>query len=235
MSGNSEKFFEMSSVIMPATFVGLLKTESANRPDFVVKTAHSVRGLTIMLERSFAEFDEFNRGLDKIVQSLGWPHFRDRLASLYVYKMQHGPYPAKTDMSMVESIKTFESKLDFVEVNGLSRLFLLAFYLKLMNIQRGQENQESHDFELLNSDLVNVLSLNQSRAKSDRPDWLVLMTWHFVEALGVQKITELLKAKTSYDEIYNQLSSQQKKWMTKNLLAYGLSINEEDVFTFEKV
>jgi hypothetical protein len=67
--------------------------------------------------------------------ALGWSNFRDRMASMYIYKSIHGTFPKHTSMDLVEDIKQLEARFSNNGVTSYSRIFMLGFYLRLANIQ----------------------------------------------------------------------------------------------------
>src|SRR6478736_2306316 len=96
-------------VILPAEFINLLKTNlpvsTSSAPIFDQIRPNGA--LYIVLEKAFKEFDD-GRGLEKTMVALGWSNFRERMASLYVYKAIHGEFPMMTSMELVEDIKYLE-------------------------------------------------------------------------------------------------------------------------------
>lgn len=81
---------------------------------------------------------------------------------------------------------------------------------------------------IINKDLIDLLKF--SKARSQYPDWMLLLLYHFDNFFGREKLTEFLKTSTPYEKIYEQLTHDQKASLCLNLLAYGYSINEPDIF-----
>lgn len=221
-------------VNMPDVFVSLLKAEISvnSSPDPVFASIRPQRALYSILERAFKEFDD-GRGIEKVLMALGWPNFRDRMASIYLYKTVYGDYPSKTNMDLVEEIKFFEERFRSHSVATSSRLFLLGFYLKLAN-QELQRREENQFLEIkIPEEVESVLRLSQGR--SPRLDWLILIVYHLQAALGQKMLTSSLAAGKKFDEIYELMSTESQQQMLENLLAYGASIQESDVFLYDKV
>lgn len=221
-------------VKMPEELTGLLKMNLSvvTSPSQIFDGVRMNFALMRVLETTFQEFDD-GRGVEKVMIGLGWPNFRERWGSLYIYKAIHGNYPAKTNMELVEEIKKVEAKYDEFALHGYSRLFLLGLYLKLANL----ELQNLHDnqyIELKISDHVkNALKLSQGR--SEKIDWLILITMHLTAALGEKALLSALISGKKFMDIYGLLSRETREEMNQNLLAYSASIYEPDFFLYEKV
>lgn len=219
-------------VNMPLEFVTLLKTNlpSTTAPGPVFDIIRKNKALIPILDKSFREFDD-GRGIEKVMTALGWSNFRERMASIYVYKTIHNDYPSKTDMDLVDEIKTFESRFTDHSVNSYSRIFMLGFYLKLANIA----HQEDPGFLPLSvPDEIGTL-LKLSLGRSERIDWLVLILLHLSDALGSKTIMNSLISGSKFEDLYSLMPREAQELMTHNLLAYGASIQEADIFLYEKV
>lgn len=221
-------------VILPTEFITLLKSNLSvtSSPAPVFDVIRPNLALYSVLERAFKEFDD-GRGVEKTMIALGWSNFRDRMASLYVYKAIYGNYPIKTNMELVEDIKELENKFVDHSVHSISRMFLLGFYLKLANIQN--QNRGANQFlEIkISDDVLRVLNITQGR--SEKIDWLILTTMHLLDALGEKMLLNNLASGKKYDELYRLLNLEQQKSMMNNLLAYGASIQEKDIFIYDKI
>lgn len=226
--------FLLPHVQLPHEFVNLLKSNLAvtTSPAPIFDPLRSNRALMMTLETAFKEFDD-GRGVEKVMLALGWANFRDRMASIYVYKMIYGNYPTKTDMELVEDIKMLEALYSDHSVHSFSRLFLLGFYLKLANIQI--RDKESNQFLEVGIPPEIGLALRLSQGRSERIDWLILILTHFYHFLGDKMLINSLVAGKKFDDLYALLPKDAREQMHENLLAYGASINESDVFLYEKI
>lgn len=228
------KKFQLPFVNLPVEYVQLLKSNLAvtTSPAPVFDILKSNKALNTVLERAFQEFND-GRGIEKVMLALGWQNFRERMASLFVYKNIYGNYPGKTNIELVEDIKAFEDRFQDHSVHGYSRLFLLGFYLKMANleIQRRHDNQF---MEIKIPDQVPAL-LKLSQGRSERIDWLILILSHLVLSLGEKLLTSALVSGKKFDELYALLPVEDQEQMHRNLLAYGASIQEPDLFLYEKV
>lgn len=220
-------------VPLPEEFVTLLKTNLSvlTSPSQVFTVIRRNKALYFLLESTFAEFDD-GRGLEKTMMALGWPNFKERVASLFVYKARYGSYPAATDLKLVEDIIAFEQQFHGQSVNSVSRLFLLGFYLKLANIQRGQRENSDYQEIRIPEELSAILKLSQGR--SEKIDLLILIVFHLYESLG-PGLREALATSKTFEEIVTLMPTEDRESMSSNLLAYTASIKEQDLFLYDKV
>lgn len=228
------KNIELPFVKMPQEFVTLLKSNlsSVTSPSTVFDVIRKNKAIYRVLEISLSEFDD-GRGVEKLLTALGWTSFRDRMASLYIYKVIYGHFPSRTNLDLVEDIKKLESLYGDHGVHGYSRLFLLGFYLRLSNLQI-QKKQSNQLLEIkIPTEVSKVLKLSQVR--SEKLDWLILLISYLILNLGEKTLINLLSAGKRLDDIFPLLSLDQRENLHQGLLAYGASINEPDFFLFEKV
>lgn len=221
-------------VILPSEFLSLLKTNISvsTSPATVIDVVKPNQALYCVLEKAFKEFDD-GRGFEKTMVALGWANFRDRMASIYVYKSIYGNYPNKTSMDLVEDIKQLEVRFTNHSVTSISRLFMLGFYLKLANLETQRKENNKYIEIKIPDELVNYLRVSQGR--TEKIDWLLLTTWHLLNGLGDKLMMNALVSGKKFSELYNLLAPELRKNMMDNLLAYGASIGEPEVFLYEKI
>lgn len=221
-------------MILPLEYVSLLKTNiSATTPgSTIIEELKKNQALYLTLEKCFKEFDD-GRGFEKTMAALGWANFRDRLASIYVYKSIYGQFPMKTSMDLVEDIKVFETRYMGHSVHGISRSFLLGFYLRMANLQVQQRENNKFLEIKVPEEVLSLLKLSQGRA--EKIDWLILILMHLISALGDKMVEGALANGRKFQELYPLMSPEAKKQMMDNLLAYGASIFEHDTFVYDKV
>ena len=221
-------------VNLPREFVSLLKcnlsVKNTSGPIWDIISPN--KALCSILETAFREFDD-GRGFERVMMVLGWSSFRDRMASVYIYKYIFGDYPDKTDLDLVEDIKSIESRFSSHCVNSFSRLFLLGFYLKFTNLEL-QKKQDNKFLEIIiPPEIGNLLKLSQGR--SERIDWLILILIHLNLSLGEKMLVSHLIAGKKFEEMYFLMSKDDQTIMCQNLMAYSASIEEPDMFLYEKV
>lgn len=221
-------------VILPSEFVTLLKTNLSvtTSPAPVFDVIRPNQALYTSMEFAFKEFDD-GRGLEKTMLALGWPNFRERMASLYVYKTIHGSFPLRTNMELVEDIRDLELRFINHSIHGVSRVFLLGFYLKLGNIQVQQREGNKFYEVKVPVEVDNLLKLSMGR--SEKLDWLILIIMHLINGLGEKIVANAIASGKKLEDLYSLMGADARKNMMDNLLAYGASINEKDIFVYDKV
>ncbi len=228
------KNFELPYTVLPSEFITLLKANLSvvATPAPIFDIIRPNQALYTNLEKAFKDFDD-GRGLEKTMLALGWPHFRDRMASIFLYKKIYGTYPVSTSMELVEDIKNLETRFVQHAVHGVSRLFLLGFYLKLANIEI--QHRESNQFlEITVPEEIGPL-LDLTQGRSEKVDWLILILMHLLQGLGEKMLTNALVGGKKFQELYELLPPEARSKMLNNLLAYGASINESEIFLYEKI
>lgn len=221
-------------VILPGEFVTLLKSNLSvtTSPAPIFDVIRPNVALYSVLEKAFKEFDD-GRGVEKTMIALGWSNFRDRMASIFIYKSIYGNYPQKSNMELVEEIKDLETSFVDHSIHSISRCFLLGFYLKMANIQN--QNRGSNSFSEIKVPAEAIRVLNITQGRSEKIDWLILVVMHLLEALGEKMLMNYLASGKKYEELYKYLTLEQQKNMMNNLLAYGVSIQEKDIFIYDKI
>jgi len=187
-------------VKLPQEFVTLLKSNLSltNDPAPIIDLITPNLALQSILETAFSEFNG-GRGIEKVIKALGWSNFRERMASIYIYKSKYGDYPLKTDMELVEEIKSLENRFTDHSVNSYSRLFLLGFYFKFANLDI-QHREDNHFLELtIPPEIESLLKLSQGR--SERIDWLILILYHLNASLGEKMVMNSLISGKIFEDI----------------------------------
>ena len=226
--------FHLPFVILPTEYLTLLKSNISvsTSPAPVFDVIRPNNAIYMSLEKAFQEFDD-GRGLEKTMLALGWANFRERMGSMYIYKAIHGHFPNKTSMDLVEDIREFETKFVNHSLHGYSRVFLLGFYLRLANIKTQRRENNPYLEIKIPDDILNFLKVSQGR--SERLDWLILIVMHLLQGLGDKMLMNALISGKKFDDLYAVLSPELKQNMMDNLLAYGASIGEPDVFIYDKI
>jgi hypothetical protein len=224
----------LPALVLPAEYVGLLKVPTASggvglpAVDMLKKSP----ALYMVMERAFYEFNEHNIGLEKIASTLGWSNFRDRMASVYVFKALHGTFPDKTDMELVQQAIELEARFNEKSITGTSRIFMLGIYLRFLNIYISMRDDGSPEVSIPAS-VDKIIALRN--IKTDRPDWLILLCWHLESFLGASQLATYIESGLSWAQLYQKLSQSQQFHLVSNLLSYGASIQEEDPFLYERI
>ena len=199
-----------------------LRKEFWSRPSFqgVLRHACHDMGSAISFER--------------VINSLGWLGLRDRLAATYLHHQQHGKFPQAPTLHDVEDLLSFEKNCEGNTVDGYSRAFLLAFYLKmgLFYFQRHYPTEKfTHNWET--PEIYDVISSSKSRV--ERIDWLFLSLMHLRKSVGAEAIKESLGKYDGYLSLAASLSKEAKYEYTRSLIEYGASIGDKEVFSRQEV
>lgn len=221
-------------VVLPEEFVALLRSNLSGVTSAtpVIDVLKKNRALFAVLEKAFGEFSD-GRGLEKTLLALGWSNFRDRMAGVYVYKAIHGYFPRQTTMGLANEAIELEQRFAGHCVHGYSRSFLLGFYLILANLTI-QKRESNRYLEIKIPESVSAL-LRLSQGRSEKVDWLVLVGWHLLAALGDKLVLQSVAAGKTIEDLYPLMGKDERRWMLENLLSYGASIGEDDFFLFEKI
>lgn len=221
---------ELTETHLPEEFVHLLHEQNTSQSDTgskVVKSISNYTSLEMLALRSMKEFQQKDGNLQEIIQTLGWNNFRDRLSSVYIKKNIDGHYPFETDLEVVSDVKWLEESLMKYSVSGTPRSFLMAFYLKLQAIEHATTGVQIKELKYYDKILESIELLKLVKLKVLKIDWLLLQLMHFCDCLPYTTVEKSLKDGL-YDDLYNQLSSDQKSAYINNLLSYGFAINDQD-------
>jgi hypothetical protein len=226
--------FQLPYITLPIELIKILKTNlSVSNPSQVIaEILQESTSIHFILQKPFLEFG-FGSNLERSISSMGWQNFRDRLTGLYIHKSLYGDYPLKATVDQVLDIKNLEDIFSDHYVKGPSRIFMLGFYLRLVNIYlRNHSSTEYNDIRIP-QEVINILSL--SKNKSHKIDWLILILMHLNMGLGYKNLSEEISYGKKIKDLYVLLTAEQRKLMLDNLLAYGASIGEADLFLYDKI
>lgn len=221
-------------VNLPDELCALLKIDLSGHDylDLIQNEIKKAPAISKLLNNLFKKFTE-SKGLVNALTVLGWPNFRDRWANLYLHKLEHGFYSSTPDTIYVRSILELESKLGHHCINGISRVFLLGFYLNLAKFELKRKSVNNYQEITLPDDILIYLKLSQVR--SEKIDWLILILTHFSLAFGTKSLLQHISSGMGVDEIFDLLDQEDRELMISNLLSYGASINEKDMFFYNKI
>lgn len=176
-----------------------------------------------------------NNSIDSFINTIGWKGFRDRLAATYLFHFEYGYFPDEEVDNGIDEILKFESQLSSMFPDGSNRIFVLAIFFKLCEITAKKDHNQNWNSFLNLSDFI-VTQINKGEQKITKPDWLVFTMLHFEKYIDKNKFEEIITSgKGSFYLFLKELNEEQKDNLMTNLLRYGASINEEEMFLFEKV
>jgi hypothetical protein len=223
----------LPSVAMPIELVGLLKLPIHSTVESTQELAEYIISkptFRYLIQKSFHKYSATG-SIDQILRNLGWKNFRNRLTSLYIYRLYHNDFPRESQIDYVRDILDFEMELEDLTVSGHSRSFLVGLYQKMVRIVYGSKDHSYASFRTP-EEVFKLLSLGN--AKAYRVDILLILIWQLSDILGFDKLTEMLNSEDAdFDSILQNLSKEEGLLFTKNFLRYGYSINEIEIFTSE--
>ncbi len=202
--------------------------------NFIVDNIFDSPFIKIQISKLFKQYMK-GSSLDSLLSSLGWKGLRDRLTSMYIYHFEHGSYPNILSLDNIEDILDFERKLSSTFPDGNSRIFILGTFFKLCEITSKNDDPDNWNSYLkISESLLKVVRLGEQKVV--KPDWLILTLIHFDNFLGGEKLYDLIKEYNgNFYSLLGHIDSNQKEIMIQNFLRYAGSINEDEIFLFEKV
>jgi len=218
-------------ISLPEHFTKLLvsnivnSTQNNTNLELYINSNHELNAL---VRKIFRDIDP-DGFLGKILSISGWHGIRNRLAAVYIEYSMTNRFPETANLSLVNDLITIENKLRHFTPQGYSRAFLLAFYAKMTLIQAKKNGKNSGMTPLIIKD-EHIELMKYSKAKSIRIDWLILELILFDKLLGTERLENLLKCSSRYETIYTLLEEREQRLMVGNLMTYGSSINDSDIF-----
>jgi hypothetical protein len=190
--------------------------------------------LRMHVEKLFSRYMKLGN-IENMLGALGWKGFRDRLSSSYIYHFYHGFFPSEDELDNIGEVIKFEDDLVDLFPEGNSRIFFLGFFLKMCEVQVMRDNADNFiSFLSLSKEVKEVLSLGDQKVL--KPDWLILTIIHFEYFFGKGNLVKYFKEDNGdFDKLKSRLEEEQLENMIQNFLRYGASINDDDIFIFEKV
>jgi len=177
---------------------------------------------------NFSEVNQFG-AVGKLIKSIGWMGFRDKISALYLNYMWNGNYASAQDPTFLNDVLSLETFVSQNCVQNYSRGFLLGMYLKGAEVSGCDLDTSLRVKNIVNdTELKGMLRAMGSRVI--KIDWLILQLMHFRAYLGFSALVSMLNRACSYAEIFGELSMDQREELTINMLAYGASINETNIF-----
>ena len=190
--------------------------------------------IKIQISKLFKQYMK-EGSIDSLLTTLGWKGLRDRLASMYIYHFENGVFPNLLSTDNIEDIVQFEKKFINTYPDGNSRVFVLGMFFKICEISSKKDDPINWNSYLSVSDsLLKVIRLGEQ--KIVKPDWLILTLIHLESYLGGDELYSLVdKHNGNFYKLLGMITEEQKEEMIQNFLRYGASINEDEMFLFEKV
>ncbi len=220
-------------VKMPDYFTRLLRGNMQPAGELFRSLAWYVQehsALEALVHYSFADIDPKGR-VDYFIKNLGWLGFRNRLCSVFLFYAEHSFFPSFTTTDSVDRIAKLEEMYKTIQVPNYSRVFLLAFYLELLSRQKSAVRPSPQTIPTIGMiEKLYPLFGKYSQSKVVKLDIVILVLLHLVAALGVSEVDRLMDQGLSYDLIVEKMPVSAQEQMIANLLNYGASVGEEEIF-----
>ena len=190
--------------------------------------------LKVLVPRLYQEYIK-NNNLESMLNALGWNGFRDRLVAIYLYKIEHGQFPTRIELEAVKEIKLFEDQFQDYVPDGDSRMFMLGFYLKMCDFKLSRDFQYMSESLLKTSDTI-LKILKKGTQKSLKLDWIYITLKVLEEMFPPDRLEHIISENNgNFYKVYQDLSEEDQKILIENLMAYGASINENEIFIYDRV
>jgi hypothetical protein len=147
------------------------------------------------------------------------------MTNVYVDYALTGEFPTRPNIHNIASIIDLEEEVKSYTVAGFSRGFLLGFYLRMAEIQM---EQQGRDFAIVTDELIDIFK--KSKIKIVKLDWLLLSLYHLEGYLGRELLLDEIDKGIKFEKLYKKLTEEQKSVMMGNLLSYGYSIGDHEIF-----
>jgi hypothetical protein len=190
--------------------------------------------LNLYVKKSFSKYLE-NGGILRMLTTLGWEGFRNRICEAYIYYARHGNYPDAIELDEIYDVLDIEKRFDFLFSEGNNNVFKFGFFLKLCDIYLESNNEYSgNEFISIPVEVDEILAKGLS--KCIEADWLIIIIWTMVELFGAEVIMNLLKEHNgSWIKIRQNFSETQEEEFYSSLLKYGHGIKDKTFFLGSKV
>ena len=213
------KFISLS---LPNDFTHLLKIDIHKKGSLINYLNSYILdrpSLYILVEKYLSKSNNGN-SLEGFFHSTSWYNLRAKIASIYIGYKESGAWPEKIDPSYADELLLFEEKIKKYSVDGYSRGFLFAFYLKMVQVHL----KETNSFFPLS--IINLLPLTKS--KSIKIDWLLFILFKLQQFFGEDKLIEKLKMGIPFEKNFSYLSYNQREEFYNDGLSYAYSINDKE-------
>lgn len=185
---------------------------------------NSQKSMVVLINLVFQDLGK-RLELGTIIKAVGWTGFRDRMTNAYIDYALNGEFSSTPNIRNISSIVDLEEELKPFTVAGFSRGFLLGFYLRMAQIEMEKKGKE---FSIINDELIKMLKL--SKIKIVKVDWLLLCLYHLEGYLGRDLLLTEMDKGQSFENLFGKLTEDQKAVMMGNLLSYGYSIGDHEIF-----
>ena len=227
---------EYVNVHLPDYFITLLKSNMASRVNFIGEVTNYIMHYPAFLgliKKYFKEVDEQIR-LDVILKSMGWENFRNKMALIYINFENQGMFPKDIDTGYLSSLLALERQVSSFITSDNSRAFLLSFY-KTLGAIKLERLSEKKNYVLPELNSRTIALLEHANSKIKKVDVVLIILEQLTYLLGYELVKRNLSEKYPFSAIYSQMDEQVKEAFIKNLLIYGQSVNEVELFVKDTI
>ncbi|MDA8792324.1 hypothetical protein N9N67_03710 [Bacteriovoracaceae bacterium] len=226
---------------LPKSFTRLLKTHfkgintvTENRP--IMEAMNDDKGFGFIVNNCLREYSQ-NKSIESALSMAGWKFLRERLASVYFHFLCKQKFDWDVEIEAIDDLLEFEEIFIDSTFDSLSRLFMLGFYLKVVDVKyNGLDGMADQGQGILNDSLAMKDIIFAGSVKHERADYVVLGCFLLRSYMDEKDIVKFFSNnKMSYDKVLSFLSPQQQANILNNLLNYSMSIEDYDMFYYEKV
>lgn len=226
---------------LPKSFTRLLKTHfkginpvTENRP--IMDAMNEDKGFGFIVNNCLKEYSQ-DKSLESALSMVGWKYLRERLASVYFYFLSKQKYDWEIEVEAIDDILEFEETFIDSTFDSLSRLFMLAYYLKIVDVKyNGLDGMADQGQGILNDSLYLKDIIFSGAVKHERADYVVLGAFLLKNYMDEADLIKFFSQnKMSYDKVLSFLSPQQQANILNNLLNYSMSVEDYDMFYYEKI
>jgi hypothetical protein len=221
---------------LPTDFIDLLKLDMNTRGSGFKKlksTYWHEGSISSLVKKCFFDIDSTGR-FERIIHSLGWLGFRDRIAAAYIEYQLTGHFPNVPDLNYIEDVIKLEEQLKPYTIDGFGRGFLLGFYIKMSLCETIRKDPTKKLLPInINKEVLNLLDLGQSKLL--QIDWLCLTLLQVKNYKRISYLTENLKSGVNFRDLITDLPDKEREQIIYNLVTYGASIKDREIFFDEVV
>ena len=227
---------EYVNVHLPDYFITLLKSNMASRVNFIGEVTNYIMHYPAFLgliKKYFKDVDEQIR-LDVILKSMGWENFRNKMALIYINFEKQGMFLKDIDTSYLGNLLALERQVSSFITSDNSRAFLLSFY-KTLGAIKLERLSEKKNYVLPDLNPRTIALLEHANSKIKKVDVVLIILEQLTYLLGYELVKRNLSEKYPFSAIYSQMDEQVKEAFIKNLLIYGQSVNEVELFVKDTI
>lgn len=215
--------FDLPHIKLPQEFVGSMKDISlAEREKMECVKANSST-YTFLNAKLFNGRYE----LTSIYSQYGWGKVREILAEFYLSHFLHGDYVTSDTSSFSVNVNEFCQRFTSFSPERIDRIYLLGFYLQAVSYSKNIEGKSGRALSESFDPIIDLM--NAKKVRSEKMDYILLMTWHWYYGLGKDRLYKVLEGKKSYQQIFQLLTDKQQAQYIYNMANYSLSIFEDEM------